>query len=156
YEIMNEPIGVDDTVQAFQMRAARTLRDADPKKLIVFEPVATRNFTNGAPISPTPFPVAGAVYAVHIYTGVFSERTWYTNGTYVPSLTSSIQGARQEADAWGTPLMVTEYGLGSDDHVRAPAWVNHAHDAFDAVAASTTYWIWKDPDNGSWGLFDRL
>ena len=39
YEIMNEPIGVDDTVQAFQARAAQALRDADAKKLVVFEPV---------------------------------------------------------------------------------------------------------------------
>jgi endoglycosylceramidase len=153
YEIMNEPIGVDDTVQAFQIRAARRLRDVDPKKLVVFEPVATRNFTNGAPIPPTPFPVAGAVYAVHIYTAVFGDSTSFDNGTYPPKLKGSIDGAREEADAWGTPLMVTEYGLGSTS-TNGPAWIRDAHDDFDGVFASTTWWLWKDPTPGGWGLFD--
>jgi endoglycosylceramidase len=153
YEIMNEPIGVDDSVQAFQARAARTLRDADAKKLVVFEPVATRNFTNGAPISSTPFPVAGAVYAVHIYTAIFGNSTALADGTYPPLLAGSIRGARDEADAWGTPLMVTEYGLGSATP-EGPAWIGHAHDDFDAVGASSTWWLWKDPSVGGWGLFD--
>ena len=153
YEIMNEPIGVDDTVQAFQARAARTLRDTDKEKLVVFEPVATRNFTNGAPISSTPFPVAGAVYAVHIYTAIFGSSTALADGTYPPLLAGSISGARDEADAWGTPLMVTEYGLGSTTP-QGPDWIGHAHDDFDAVGASSTWWLWKDPSVGGWGLFD--
>ncbi|MGZ3426992.1 MAG: glycoside hydrolase family 5 protein [Polyangia bacterium] len=153
YEIMNEPIGVDDMVQAFQARAAQRLRDTDPKKLVVFEPVATRNFTNGAPLSATPFPVAGAVYAVHIYTAIFGSSTALQDGTYPPLLAGSIHGARDEADAWHTPLMVTEYGLGSTTP-EGPAWIGHAHDSFDAVGASTTWWLWKDPSPGGWGLFD--
>ncbi len=153
YEIMNEPIGDDDTVQAFQARAAQTLRDNDAKKLIVFEPVATRNFTNGSPISSTPFPVAGAVYAVHIYTAIFNNTNTLEDGTYPTLLTNSISGARDEADGWGTPLMVTEYGLGSTTP-QGPAWIGHAHDDFDAVGASSTWWLWKDPTPGGWGLFD--
>src|SRR6202035_5487117 len=108
---MNEPIGVDDAVQAFHVKVARALRDADPKHLVVFEPVATRNFTNGAPIASAPFPVAGAVYAVHIYTAIFGNSSALTDGSYPSLLHGSISGAREEADAWGTPLMVTEYGL---------------------------------------------
>jgi len=153
YEVMNEPIGVDDTVQAFQARAAQTLRDADPKKLVVFEPVATRNFTNGAPISSTPFPVGGAVYAVHVYTAIFGDSSALADGSYPALLSGSISGARDEADAWGTPLMVTEYGLGSAT-TQGPAWIGHALDDFDATGASTTWWLWKDPTPGGWGLFD--
>jgi endoglycosylceramidase len=153
YEIMNEPIGVDATVQEFQARAAARLRAADPNKLIVFEPVATRNFTNGAPLSPTPFAVAGAVYAVHIYTGIFDSSGSLYDGRYVALLKASIDGAREEADSWGTPLMVTEYGLGSQE-TYGPEWITNAQNDFDDVFASTTYWLWKDPSVGGWGLYD--
>jgi endoglycosylceramidase len=153
YEIMNEPIGVDDTVQTFQKRAAETLRDNDTKKLVVFEPSATRNFTNGAPIPDAPFPVAGAVYAVHVYTAIFGNSGALEDGSYPPLLAGSIHGARDEADGWGTPLMVTEYGLGSTT-TQGPDWIGHALDDYDAVGASTTWWLWKDPSPGGWGLFD--
>ena len=153
YEIMNEPIGVDADVQLFQIKAAQALRAADPKHLIVFEPVATRNFTNGAPFASAPFPVAGAVYAVHIYTAIFGNSSALADGSYPPLLAGSINGARDEADSWGTPLMITEYGLGSTTP-EGPAWIGHAHDDFDAVQASTTWWLWKDPSPGGWGLFE--
>jgi len=96
---------------------------------------------------------AGAVYAVHIYTAIFGSSTALADGTYPPLLAGSISGAREEADAWGTPLMVTEYGLGSATP-QGPAWIGHAHDDFDAVGASATWWLWKDPSVGGWGLFD--
>ncbi len=153
YEIMNEPIGADDDVQAFSARAARALRDADGKKLVVFEPAATRNFTNASPISATPFPVAGAAYAVHVYTAIFNNTSTLADGTYPTLLSNSIGGARDEADGWHTPLFVTEYGLGSD-LAEGPAWIGHALDDFDAVGASSTWWLWKDPTPGGWGLFD--
>ncbi|HEY2748329.1 MAG TPA: cellulase family glycosylhydrolase, partial [Polyangia bacterium] len=153
YEIMNEPIGVDDTVQAFQARAAGTLRATDAAKLIVFEPVATRNFTNGAPIASAPFPVAGAVYAIHEYDGIFSNGDALADGSYVSLLSGSVQGGLEEAQAWGTPFMVTEYGCGSA-LAQAPAWIGSALDDFDATGASTTWWLWKDPAPGGWGLFD--
>ena len=153
YELMNEPIGADDAIEAFQARAAAALRAADPKKLVVFEPAATRNFTNASPISATPFPVAGAVYAVHVYTAIFNNTATLADGTYPQLLSDSIHGARDEADGWRTPLMVTEYGLGSTEPA-GPAWIGHALDDFDAVGASTTWWLWKDPTPGGWGLFD--
>ncbi len=153
YEIMNEPIGGDDTIQTFQARAAAALRAADGKKLVVFEPAATRNFTNSSPISATPFPVAGAMYAVHIYTAIFNNTATLADGTYPQLLSDSIHGARDEADGWHTPLIVTEYGLGSTEPV-GPAWIGHTLDDFDAVGASSTWWLWKDPSPGGWGLFD--
>lgn len=153
YEIMNEPIGVDDVVQQFQTRAARALRDADPRKLVVFEPSATRNFTNGAKLSSSPFPVAGAVYAVHIYTVIFGDQSALDDGTYQSLLHGSIAGARDEADSWHTPLMVTEYGLGSTQ-AHGADWITAANDELDAAQASSTWWLWKDPSPGGWGLFD--
>jgi endoglycosylceramidase len=153
YEIMNEPIGVDDVVQQFQAHAAAALRATDANKLVVFEPVATRNFTNGAPISPAPFPVAGAVYAVHVYTAIFGDQSSLDDGTYESLLHGSIAGAREEADAWHTPLMITEYGLGSQQ-AHGADWITATNDELDAAQASATWWLWKDPTPGGWGLFD--
>src|SRR6185369_15594663 len=100
YEVMNEPIGVDDAVMAFNEKIARAIRSVDPKHLILFEPSATRNFTNGAPLSSKPFAVAGGVYSVHVYTAVFSSGSALADGTYPPQLEHSIAGARDEADSW--------------------------------------------------------
>jgi hypothetical protein len=153
YEIMNEPIASDDDVAAFSRKMAQAIRTVDKKKLIVFEPSATRNFVNAAPVPAAPFAVPGAAYAVHIYTAVFGDETPLVNGTFGPELSASIAGARSEADGWGTPLFVTEYGLGSQTPM-GPQWITAALDDFEANFANTTYWLWRDPSVGGWGLFD--
>src|SRR5207302_5217608 len=102
YEIMNEPIGDDDAIAAFSARAAQAMRAADPRHLIVFEPSAVRNFTNSTPPSSRPFPVEGAVYAVHVYTPMTPD-----------GIAASVLAARDEADAWRTPLLLTEAGAPS-------------------------------------------
>jgi endoglycosylceramidase len=153
YELFNEPITSDDQALAFHTKVANALRAVDRKKLFVFEPPATRNFTDSALVSPKPFPVAGGVYAVHIYTAIFGHDTQLMNGTYPPLLQASISGARDEATAWGTPLMVTEFGLGPQT-TNATQWIGHALDDLDAVGASWTWWHWKDPSPGGWGLWE--
>jgi endoglycosylceramidase len=153
FEIMNEPIATDDEVVPFHLKAAAALRAVDDQHLILFEPVATRNFTNGAPLASAPFPVPGAVYAPHVYAAVFGTSTMLADNTYQPLLHSSISGTRDEAVSWGTPLMITEYGLGSQT-VNGPAWITSALDEMDEVSASSAWWIWRDPTPGGWGLFD--
>jgi endoglycosylceramidase len=154
YEIMNEPIGAtDDVIADFSRRMALAIRGADKKKLIVFEPSATRNFTNSSPIPAAPFAVDGGVYAVHVYSGVFGDPGPLMNGTFGPALDDSIGGARMEADGWGTPLVVTEFGLGSETPNNTQ-WISRALDDYDAQLASWTWWLWRDPAVGGWGLFD--
>jgi endoglycosylceramidase len=153
FEIMNEPIGTDDVVGAFHDKAAKAMRAVDAKHLVLFEPVATRNFTNAAPLSATPFSVGGAVYAPHIYTAIFGDNMALTDGSYPRLLQGSINAARDEADSWATPLLVTEFGLGST-LAQGPEWIGHFLDDADAVLASWTWWLWRDPAVGGWGLFD--
>jgi endoglycosylceramidase len=153
YEIMNEPIGSDNDIDAFSIKMAQAIRTVDDKKLIVFEPSATRNFINASPLGSAKFPVAGVSYAVHIYTGVFTQPTELEHGMITPYLSQSITGARAEADSWGTPLIVTEYGLGSQT-ANGPLWIAAALDNLDATLASATWWLWRAPDVGGWGLFD--
>jgi endoglycosylceramidase len=133
YEVFNEPITTDDQAVAFAVKVARAIREVDARHLIVWEPSSTRNFTDGAPISDAPFPEAGTVYAVHIYTA--------RNGDWQSRLDGSIRGARAEADGWGTPLMITEHG--ADPTPDGLTWVDIAFKAFDDVRASSMYWIWN-------------
>jgi hypothetical protein len=130
YEIFNEPISSDPVVDAFSIKLAQAIRQVDPRHLILWEPSAIRNQLNESLISPTPFPVAGGVYAVHIY----------TTSSYVFS--NSIQNARTEANAWCEPLFVTEHGANplADGGL---TWVDDELTGFDRNLASSVDWIWN-------------
>jgi hypothetical protein len=152
YEIMNEPIGADPVIATFSAKVAAAIRAVDAKHLVLFEPSASRNQTNFSPISSVPFSVAGAVYAVHIYAGVFNHADTLAAGTFGPIVANAISGARDEADGWHTPLVITEYGLdASQPH--APDWIGSVLDNADAQLASTTLWLWKEQTGGQWGLY---
>jgi endoglycosylceramidase len=133
YELFNEPITSDDLAVAFAVKTARAIRLVDPKHLIAWEPSSLRNITNSAMVGAQPFPVPGSVYAVHIYTSYTGD--WHTR------LSDSIHGARDEANSWGTPLMVTEHA--GDPMSDGLTWDDIALDAFDDVRASSMSWIWN-------------
>jgi hypothetical protein len=131
YEIFNEPMASDMSVDPFSVKIAQAIRQVDTRHLILWEPTAYRNFINHANVSSTPFPVPGCVYAVHVY-------------TYDPGVVAkSIQSARDEATAWGEPLMVTEHGGGPDPE-GGLTYVDDTLNGFDQVQASSTEWIWND------------
>jgi endoglycosylceramidase len=152
YEVMNEPIGDDTIIAAFNTKVARAIRAVDAKHLVFFEPAASRNQLNFSPISSDAFAVPGAVYSVHIYTGVFNNADSVPNGTYAPLVTNSFNNARDEADGWKAPLAITEYGIGSTT-MNAAGWVGSVLDNADAQLAATTLWLWKEQSQGQWGLF---
>jgi hypothetical protein len=137
YEIMNEPIAADADVQAFSVKLAQAIRAVDAKHLIVWEPSAFRNIFDNSPLGSAPFPVPGAVYAVHIYTQRAGD--WQTR------VDNSVDHARAEADSWGLPLMVTEYGCDSSptDPPGAADETSRLLDGFDRDLASSTEWIWN-------------
>jgi hypothetical protein len=147
YEIFNEPLASDMSVDPFSVKIAQAIRQVDARHLILWEPTGYRNFINRAYVSSTPFPVEGCVYAVHLYT--------YDLGV----IPNSIQRARDEATAWGEPLFVTEHGGGSDPD-GGYGYVDLSFDGFDQVGASSTEWIWNDGvvvhdlDAGTLGLLD--
>ena len=133
YEIFNEPISADPYVDAFSIKLATAIRQTDPGHLILWEPSALRNLFNQSLIPDASFPVAGGVYAVHIYTNQFDFPT-------------SIQNARTEADSWGEPLFVTEHGANPEDAGGGEGglgWVNGELDGFDQYFASSMNWIWN-------------
>jgi endoglycosylceramidase len=155
YEIMNEPLATwdaagDAQLRAFHVRVAEAIRTVDRRHLVVFEPNALRNAFNATLPALGPFPVAGAVYAPHIYTYVFDGRT-FTGDT--AALVSSMEAAAGEAAAWGTPLLVGEYGI-DPTHPLANEWITASLDEQDRLRAHSTFWLWEEISSGHWGLFE--
>jgi len=153
-EIFNEPLATDDELLAFHTKVARAIRDFDSERLFAFEPPATRNFVDSASIPSQPFPIGGGIYAPHVYTAVFNDDARLTSDTYEMPLATSVRNARDEADGWGSPLLIGELGVGPQQP-HALEWIGHAYDAADSVFASTAFWLWKEQEQGQWGLFSR-
>ena len=155
YEIFNEPLVLgpdpETALLAFHERVAGAIRGVDRRHLVAFEPNVTRNLTNQAPLPTAPFPVAGALYAPHIYTAVF-DGTDFSSGD--PSiLAPSMEHAAAEAAAWGTPLLVGEYGI-DPNAPNANAWITAEIDLQDRLRAHSAFWVWEETSQGHWGLFE--
>lgn len=151
FELFNEPTVADKDVIAFSTAAAARVRAVAPKKLVMFEPSATRNLFDFVTPSPTAFPVADAVYAPHIYTLIFQNPP----DTFEPAVyEDSVSAARAEATAWKTPLMIGEYGTGPTAKF-ADAWMHEQAMLHDKYFASDAFWVWKEESQASWGVFDH-
>lgn len=149
FELYNEPLSTDERLVAFDKEMVAALRAVMPAKLILFEPSAIRNVIDSA-LPGNEWLGGGSVYAPHVYTCVFSPcKTAATKET----LRRSNASARDEADGYRAPLVITEWGYGpssSDfgDYVR---WQQELEDEY---AASAFLWVWKEPGLGQWGFFD--
>lgn len=154
FEIYNEPpVGQQDVVP-FSIAAAERLRAAAPNKLVFFEPTATRNLFDFAPKPSTPFPVENVVYAPHIYTFVFYSDQAKLEQLQPADLEASVRGAREEANAWRTPLVIGEFGIGPTG-TNADLWMGVQAELHDRYLASDAFWVWKENSQAAWGVFDH-
>ncbi len=156
YELMNEPLAAlngapEAALRAFHVRVARAIRRVDRRHFVVFEPDTLRNFSNMAPLPATRFPLQKALYAPHIYTGVF-DNTDFSTGN-IALLAPSMERAAVEAAAWGVPLLIGEWGI-DPNHPKANEWITAQLDLQDRLRAHSTFWIWEEISSGRWGLFD--
>jgi endoglycosylceramidase len=154
FEIYNEPVTSGSLLYPFTFAAAERVRAVAPDKLVFFEPPAIRNVTDFQPLAEAPFPVAGAVYAPHVYTYAFSDPENHLATITIDELRPSVEGARKEARAWGTPLFIGEFGIGPGS-TSFDRYISFEIDLQDEVFASSAFWLWKEESQGSWGLFDR-
>jgi endoglycosylceramidase len=147
FEAFNEPVVFHQAeLDTFHARFADALHAIDKDAPVLFEPIATRNQFDKAYVPPAPFSHGPGVYAVHIYTGWFSSVTGWQSDPSV--LAPSMQNAVAEAQAWGTPLFVTELGC-DQSTVNGADWILDELDLEDAMLASSTVWTWEP---GSWGI----
>jgi endoglycosylceramidase len=153
FEIFNEPVAPAAELDAFHAAAAAALRAAAPDKLVVFEPNAIRNLTDSQPLAAAPFPVTGAVYAPHAYTFVFGDQAEELAAATKEDLRPGIANARAEADAWGVPLLIGEFGIGPEQE-NADSWMRWQSELHDELLASDCFWLWKERSQGGWGLHD--
>lgn len=159
-DLYNEPLGSDENLRAFVEEVGAAVRVVDPHRLLFFESPATRNEFDHASLATAPLTLDGVVYAPHVYTHVFTQgddSKWRASFT-LDDLLPSNQSARDEADSWHAPLFIGEFGWGPGDE-RFADYVGWQLDLQDRFMASSTFWVWKEQDEGSggggWGLFDR-
>jgi len=153
-EIYNEPVGLDDEVARMNEQVARAIRDADPTRLVFFEPpVLPRNFTDQSARPDAPFPVSGAVYAPHVYTLAFFGSEAQREAMTLEGLRKGNRTARNEAEAFRTPLLIGEFGY-DPSGTRSADWHTFERQLQDEYFASATAWVWKERSQGRWGLFD--
>lgn len=155
YDLYNEPVANDDQVRRVNEQTASAIRAVDPRHLVFFEPpVQPRGLIDTATHSDTPFAVPGAVYAPHGYTLSFdatdAQRMSFTRTTLRRSHTNAIA----EAESWSAALFIGEWGYGPTD-IRASDYYIDQLDIQDELFESSTFWVWKEESQGSWGLFDH-
>lgn len=154
-EIFNEPEAKDDALRALHEEVGAAVRKVDPARLLAFEPPVSRNFTDRSLQPDTPLSYGGTIYAPHVYTKVFSTGcdSKCRNDFSLDTLRPSNENARAEADAWRSPLLVSETGFGPGEP-RFADWVAFQYQLEDEYLASSTWWVWKENSEGSWGFFD--
>jgi len=153
-EVYNEPVANDAEVARLNEQVAAAIRAVDATRLVFFEPpVLPRNFTDQSARPDAPFPTPGAVYAPHVYTLAFFGSDAQREGMSLEGLRKGNRTARSEAEGFGTPLFVGEFGY-DPAGIRAADWYAFERDLQDEYLASGAVWVWKERSQGSWGLFD--
>jgi endoglycosylceramidase len=154
YEVFNEPVAVESQVLRLNTLVARAMREADPGHLIAFEPDSTgRLASNRSARARERFPVAGALYAPHTYPLAFTGTPAQLAAFTVEDLRGATESARTEADLWGAPLLVTEWGY-DPRGTRSAEYHRFMQDLQAEYQAGEMYWVWKERSQGSWGLHD--
>ena len=149
FELFNEPVASDDAIHPLYDEMVPALRAAAPQKLILWEPTVFRNELDEATQGTGTALGAGTVYSPHVYTNAFVGGDGFTEA----SLAKSNVNARAEADSWGAPLVITEWGFGPQD-ARFADYVHFQQDLQDQVLASAFFWLWKEDSEGNWGFYD--
>ncbi len=152
FEIYNEPLAGDSDLLAFDHQMIDAIHVAAPRKLVFFEPSATRNLLDQATIGAASLGI-GTVYAPHVYTLAFRGTDEQKNGLTKETLRPSNARAREEADGFAAPMVVTEFGF-SPAAPNFASYVEWQSELQDEQLASGFLWLWKEDSQGGWGFFD--
>lgn len=153
YELFNEPVASDAQVWSFHDRIVPAIREVDDRHLIIFEPSATRNVIETAPLAPAPFADDQGVYAPHLYTFSFGDASTELAELSEDDLRPNVEAAVAEAQSWQSPLFVGEWGI-APEAVNSDLYVDLMYGLFDEYLLHSTVWLWKEDSQGRWGLFD--
>jgi hypothetical protein len=145
-ELMNEPWPAGPSpfeqrsLYPFYERMIKGLRAGGVVAPIWFEPSIVRDLTNDALPEAARFSSdQNLVYAVHIYTGVFSPP--FSSKVPESDLAASYANAAAEAKVFGTPFVVDEYG--SDPTPAWNHWLTEQISLQNQYAVGSAFWVWK-------------
>ena len=151
-ELMNEPWPAgpspfeQHSLYPFYTAMITGLRTAGVVVPLWFEPSLLRNVSDSAVATAAPFSSdPDLVYAVHIYTGVFSPP--FSPTASLPAMATSYANAAKEAAIFGMPFVVDEYGSSA-----TPAWNDWLSAQLanqDQYLVGSSFWLWKQR-TGSW------
>lgn len=152
-EIMNEPILYNklDRLDDFYDAVALKVREVAPTMALFFEPNALRNFQDQADVR-RPVAFDRAVYAPHLYTGVF-QGDWQIGQSQ--RILESVTAMLAEAAAHQAGILVGEFG-NQPMELTGATWLQNAMDAMDANIVSWAFWVYEEWSQGSWGLYDAV
>jgi len=151
-EAFNEPLSPSAYLDALHDEVIARVREADPERVVFFEPDALRNVFDKATLATRePWPLTA--YAPHVYTlaftGTDAQRAAITKETLRPS----NEAARDEAESWRAPLVITEFGY-DPDRPEFSDYIAWQLELQDDVHASSYFWLWKEQSQDSWGIHD--
>jgi endoglycosylceramidase len=151
-ELMNEPWPSGPTpfetqsLYPFYNRMVSGLRRARIVTPIWFEPSLIRNVTDNAVAGAIHFSAdQNLVYAVHIYTGVFSPP--FNSTVSQAAIHTSYANAAVEAGAFGAPFVVDEYGSSATPEWNR--WLSDQLNRQNAYQVGSSFWLWKQRP-GKW------
>lgn len=153
FEIFNEPETDDAGVRRLNQAAYAKMRAAAPDKLYAFEPSVTRNLTDQASLAKAPLG-SMTTYSPHVYTDAFTATPTQLASLTKETLRRSNANARNEADSWHAPLVITEWGF-DPNAVNADNYVSWQSELQEQYQASSFFWLWKEESQGNWGCFDH-
>jgi len=151
-ELMNEPwpSGASPfeaaSLYPFYNRMIAGLRSAGITSPLWFEPSLVRNITDTAVNNAAHFSAdQNLVYAVHIYTGVFSPP--FDPVASQPVMATSYANAAREAAIFDAPFVVDEYGSSATPEWNS--WLTAQLANQNAYQVGSAFWLWKQR-TGRW------
>lgn len=157
-ELMNEPtpgfvppVAFELTeLYPFYQEMIAGLRSSGYRRPIWFEPSVLRDETDNARLEAVRF--SGdpqLVYAVHIYTGVFSAPQGPDNSEL--QLVQSYASAAAEAAVFGTPWVDDEFGATASPSW--DTWISRQLALQNRYVVGSGFWLWKQqPGFYGWGV----
>jgi endoglycosylceramidase len=155
-ELHNEPVPMTNRegLDALHRAITGALRAEDAEVMVLFEPDSLRNLLDYVPVD-YPFAHDNAVYAPHLYTGIFQGEPGSRS-----ELEDSFAAMNEEAAEHEAALFVGEWGAdpGTDEGM---TWIAEALDVMDGGStdnppASWTFWVYEEYSQDQWGLYDTL
>lgn len=148
-ELQNEPVpmGNNEGLDALHRALTASLRAEDADVMVLFEPDSLRNLVDFVQVD-LPFEHDNAVYAPHLYTGIFQGEPGSRS-----ELEDSFEAMLEEADQHGAPLLIGEWGADPSTE-EGLAWIDEALEVMDQGSASWAYWVYEEYGQGQWGLYE--